>query len=190
MAALMKIGKLSKISLIKNTPFVRIINRSYEEIKGPQTFQEFMLKDLNPEIRKLLVGRYPKTEEERLKAAAKYDLHPDEYKPYPDDHNGSGDYPDLPYIGADAKDPYYPWDYGITKTNYGEALPLEADLLGGDRCSYGIRKRISDGTASIYFVGGLAFALLLGYLSPTVPQPMMDKQYPSGGTHYTFEIVK
>ncbi|CAK9821433.1 NADH dehydrogenase [ubiquinone] 1 beta subcomplex subunit 8, mitochondrial [Anthophora retusa] len=190
MAALMKIGKLSKKLLTKDIPFVRIIKRPYEEIKGTETIEEYIRSTLNPEIRAVLVGTCPKTEEERVKAAAKYGLHPDEYKPYPDDHRCQGDYPDLPHISAEAKDPFYPWDYGVTKTNYGEALPLEADLLGGDRFSYGVREHIEERKASFIFV--VAFISIFGLycLGPTVPQPMMDKQYPSQGPHYTFEIVR
>lgn len=70
-------------------------------------------------------GPYPKTEEERIKAAQKYNMHPDEYVPYPDDDPKGfckGDYPDLPLIGNAAKDPYYPYDIPEQKRNHNETV--------------------------------------------------------------------
>lgn len=65
---------------------------------------------------------YPKTQKERLEAAKRYGLLPHEYEPYPDDGMGKGDYPHLPDIGADSKDPNYPWDYPEYRKNYGECV--------------------------------------------------------------------
>lgn len=67
-------------------------------------------------------GNYPKTEEERARAAAKYGIPVEEYKPVPDDGEGAGDYPDFPLVAADAKDPYYPWDFPELKRNYNEVV--------------------------------------------------------------------
>lgn len=70
-------------------------------------------------------GEYPKNKEERLKAAKKYNLHPDEYVPYPkEDEMGMhrGDYPNLPLIGHAGKDPYYPWDMPADRRNYKETV--------------------------------------------------------------------
>lgn len=69
-------------------------------------------------------GPYPTTEEERLKAAEKYNMHPDEYVPLPPDERGAGDYPDLPAIGVEARDPYYPWDFPALRRNFGEPVSL------------------------------------------------------------------
>ncbi|KAK3913571.1 NADH dehydrogenase [ubiquinone] 1 beta subcomplex subunit 8, mitochondrial [Frankliniella fusca] len=78
-------------------------------------------------------GPYPKTEKERLAAAKKYGLLPEEYKPLPDDGWGRGDYPDLPMRGADSRDDYYPWDMPEYKKNYGEVWHVESEILGEDR---------------------------------------------------------
>ena len=46
-------------------------------------------------------GPYPRTKEERLAAAKKYNLEPEDYKPFPEDGYlgmGLGDYPDLPRV--------------------------------------------------------------------------------------------
>ncbi|KAE8751329.1 hypothetical protein FOCC_FOCC001900 [Frankliniella occidentalis] len=77
---------------------------------------------------------YPKTEKERLEAAKKYGLLPEEYEPIPDDGFGRGDYPRLPDIGADSKDPWYPWDLPEYRKNYGEVWHIDSDMLGEDRC--------------------------------------------------------
>lgn len=69
-------------------------------------------------------GPYPKTEAERLAAAKKYGLLPQDYEPYPDDGTGYGDYPKLPVVSADARDPFYNWDYPDQKRNYGETVSM------------------------------------------------------------------
>lgn len=46
-------------------------------------------------------GPYPRTKEERLAAAKKYNLQPEDYEPYPEDGYlgmGLGDYPNLPRV--------------------------------------------------------------------------------------------
>lgn len=66
---------------------------------------------------------FPKTEKERLAAAKKYYLLPEEYKPYADDGLGYGDYPKVGYgLGVEAKDNYYPWDYPEHKRNLHEPV--------------------------------------------------------------------
>lgn len=67
-------------------------------------------------------GPYPKTEEERIIAAEKYGIPISEYKPYPDDGQGYGDYPDLPLESAESKDPFYPWDNPELKRNFNETV--------------------------------------------------------------------
>lgn len=66
-------------------------------------------------------GPYPKTNEERAAAAKKYGLTIEEYTPYPESM-GYGDYPKLPDIGADSKDPHYPWDMPELKRNFNEPV--------------------------------------------------------------------
>jgi len=73
-------------------------------------------------------GPYPKTEEERLAAAKKYGLLPEEYEPYPDDGLGFGDYPKLPDIGQDSKSEYYPWDCPEHNRNFGKAIGSNISL--------------------------------------------------------------
>lgn len=68
-------------------------------------------------------GPYPKTQEERAVAAKKYGLTLEEYQPYPEDM-GYGDYPKLPDIGADSKDPSYPYDLPDLKRNFNEPVSI------------------------------------------------------------------
>lgn len=65
---------------------------------------------------------FPKTAEERKAAAAKYGLSPEEYDTYPDNGLGLGDYPKLPLISDDVKDPFYPWDNPELKRNFNEPV--------------------------------------------------------------------
>lgn len=65
---------------------------------------------------------FPTTEEERLAAAKKYNLLPEEYKPYPDDGVGLGDYPHLPDVPVELRDPYYPYDLPEMKRNFNEPV--------------------------------------------------------------------
>lgn len=67
-------------------------------------------------------GPYPKTQAEREAAAKKYGLDISEYKPYPDDGLGLGDYPKLPDISGDSKDSFYPWDFPELKRNFNEPV--------------------------------------------------------------------
>lgn len=72
--------------------------------------------------KKYMPGLYPKTKEEKKAAAEKYGLHPDEYKSCNPDTNYAGDYPDLPFISVDAKDPFYPWDIPALRRNFEEPV--------------------------------------------------------------------
>jgi len=133
---------------------------------------------------------YPKTQKERLEAAKRYGLLPHEYEPYPDDGMGKGDYPHLPDIGADSKDPNYPWDYPEYRKNYGECWHAHADVLGEDRCDPKKDWQVSHRTMLMYLFGTIAAAFGIVYLLDPYPlhRPVCKKQYPKRGTvHYSFE---
>ena len=53
-----------------------------------------------------------------------YFLKSQDYEPYPDDGLGYGDYPKLPLISNDMKDPLYNWDMPDLKRNYGEPVNI------------------------------------------------------------------
>ncbi|XP_033227557.1 NADH dehydrogenase [ubiquinone] 1 beta subcomplex subunit 8, mitochondrial [Belonocnema kinseyi] len=180
MASIIKIVRLSKQLPIKptNPCFINSVRTAV------------MNRDWQP-------GPYPKTEEERIKAARKYNMHPDEYVPYPDDDPKGfckGDYPDMPLIGAAAKDPYYPYDIPEQKRNYNETLPEEFDMLGHDKLDFlGTRERFSTLEIYLTFFGmiGVTFGIYILVDDYKHFRPVLAKQFPkSGEKHYTFEPAK
>ncbi|XP_035743401.1 NADH dehydrogenase [ubiquinone] 1 beta subcomplex subunit 8, mitochondrial-like [Vespa mandarinia] len=135
----------------------------------------------------------PTTEEEIKEAAEKYNLHPREYKAYEPDGFGFGDYPKLPYIGADARDPYYPWDFPEFRRNFNEPVHIEEDQIGEDRYAAGVRTPLSGLEVVLMFVGTMTTLGIVYWIFEYYPwfQCVMQKQYPKAGvTHYTFESLR
>ncbi|KAL5275079.1 NDUFB8 family protein [Megaselia abdita] len=136
-------------------------------------------------------AKYPETEQEKLAAAKKYYLLPEEYKPYANDGLGQGDYPKLDDgLGVENKDSYYPYDFPEHKRNFNEPLSADYNLYSEDRYSQAEKPRYS----SIYylscFLGVMTFSFLLyGFLEDKkMFRPVLPKQYPgSGEKHYTFD---
>jgi len=79
---------------------------------------------------------YPKTKAEFDRAAKKYNLLPEEYIPYKDDGLGYGDYPKLPDVGVETRDPYYPYDYPELRRNFNEPVKLEIIILFNNLRNY------------------------------------------------------
>ncbi|XP_054004730.1 NADH dehydrogenase [ubiquinone] 1 beta subcomplex subunit 8, mitochondrial [Hylaeus anthracinus] len=187
MALLKNFGSLSNKLLMKNK-FVYSITRN---LLTEEQFRQIDA-DIKPRaMRKWLPGLYPLTEEERVKAAEKYGLHPSEYKPYPDDEFGAGDYPDLPWIGVEAKDPYYPWDFPALRRNYDEPIHRHFDMMGEDRFAYGVRTQVDHYLAAVIFVTVFLGSFVIYHFMPKTKPFLAEKQYPGPGkVHYTFEPAK
>lgn len=83
-----------------------------------QCFDCYVIPDWNYQYKP---GPYPKTPEEYAASAKRYGLTLEEYHPYPEDM-GYGDYPKLPDVGEDSRDPHYPWDFPELKRNFGEPV--------------------------------------------------------------------
>ncbi|XP_055714628.1 NADH dehydrogenase [ubiquinone] 1 beta subcomplex subunit 8, mitochondrial [Phlebotomus papatasi] len=135
-------------------------------------------------------GKYPETEAERLAAAKKYNMHPDEYQPYPDDGEGYGDYPKLPDEPVEMKDPYYPYDFPELKRNFNEPVHIEYTLWSEDRFGYSEKPRFSLKYQFLMFTGVLAACFGIYYFLEDykVFRPVVPKQLPGDGkVHYTFE---
>ncbi|XP_063244201.1 NADH dehydrogenase [ubiquinone] 1 beta subcomplex subunit 8, mitochondrial [Bacillus rossius redtenbacheri] len=148
-----------------------------------QVFRNHWNKDWKP-------GPYPVTKEEREAAAKKYGLLPEEYEPYPDDGLGHGDYPKLPDIAAESKDPYYPWDFPEHKRNFNEPLHVEADMYGEDRFYINERPRYSVWTHLGVFLAVMGGLMGTYYFFEDRKsfRPVLPRQYPTPGVvHYTFE---
>ncbi|XP_050714396.1 NADH dehydrogenase [ubiquinone] 1 beta subcomplex subunit 8, mitochondrial-like [Eriocheir sinensis] len=135
-------------------------------------------------------GPYPVTPEERQAAARKYGLRPDEYQPVPDDGIGAGDYPDVPLVSAESRDPYYQWDYPEHRRDFGEPLHRDFDMYGLDRVDATNTPRFSTTQQFLAFMGVMTFFVGTYYLMDNnkCHWPLLPKQYPGNGkVHYTFE---
>nr|CAH7730570.1 unnamed protein product [Callosobruchus chinensis] len=135
-------------------------------------------------------GPYPTTEAEKLAAAEKYGLHPSEYKPYPDDGQGRGDYPNLPLVSGDARDPFYPWDNPELKRNFNEPMHDNFDLYREDRYDVSAKLRRPMWFYYAQFLGVMFGTFFIYSLLENVKMfhPVVPRQYPGDGKkHYTFE---
>jgi NADH dehydrogenase (ubiquinone) 1 beta subcomplex subunit 8 len=135
-------------------------------------------------------GPFPKTAAERATAAKKYGLRPEDYEPYPDDGMGYGDYPMLPRIAAEARDPTEIWDMPEIRRNYGEPSHVDADIMVEDKWNPTTKKRFSyiQMLSWLGVVWGSIIALY--YISLPYPHflPVMPKHVPfDGKPHYSFE---
>jgi len=167
--------RLSSLSLIKR--HLRVLQ--------PLIRRTYWNKDFKP-------GPYPRTPEERAAAAKKYGLIPEDYEPYPEnvDGPGYGDYPKLPEVSGDARDPYHTWDFPEHKRNFNEPLNAEFDMLGEDRYNANARNNPSGlvMVASFLLVICGTYALYIFCEQHKYIQPLMPKQLPyKGQAHYTFE---
>ncbi|CAL4208007.1 unnamed protein product, partial [Meganyctiphanes norvegica] len=140
-------------------------------------------------------GPIPKTPEEHAAAARKYGLRLDEYKPYPDDGIGLGDYPSLPNVSTDARNPFGQYDHPEHRRNFGEPIHADTDMFGLDRVDDTTNPRYSWQTQAMAFFGVMS-ACLAFYFMVDAPEtkmhwPVMPKQYPGDGkVHYRFEAAE
>ncbi|XKL65485.1 hypothetical protein PGB90_008905 [Kerria lacca] len=134
-------------------------------------------------------GPYPKTEAERLAAAKKYNLLPEEYEAYdPEKWEFSyGDYPLLPNICQDDKDPYYAWDYPAWKYNYGEVIHVNEELYQFDRLTL---RPVTDipfkEVVLVYFLA-LGFIYLLFIHKPSVTPFLKKKMQKKNKLHKNYK---
>lgn len=91
-----------------------------------------ILPYLKPENPDLVVGPWPRTEEERIRAAKKYNLIPEDYKPHEEGYC-LGDYPDLPNIGQYNRDNYDDYITERMRRHYGEPYHIHQDLYVYER---------------------------------------------------------
>nr|XP_018902519.1 PREDICTED: NADH dehydrogenase [ubiquinone] 1 beta subcomplex subunit 8, mitochondrial [Bemisia tabaci] len=140
-------------------------------------------------------GPYPKTEEERIAAAKKYNLLPEEYEPYEDDGWGWGDYPKLPPISIINKDHWEPWTCPEDRRDYCEPLIIYEHILAEDRGEWPITDPgvwgIPFWKQWLCFLGAVGTCVILF----NVPQkynfinckPFLARHIPEPGkVHYTY----
>ncbi|XP_017760469.1 PREDICTED: NADH dehydrogenase [ubiquinone] 1 beta subcomplex subunit 8, mitochondrial [Eufriesea mexicana] len=186
MATLRNVEKLSKKLCVRNTPLIYFTRNLKTILKTP--YEILVRKDLLPSQVKYLPNLcIPKTKEEFEAAAARYGLHPYEYKPYPDDHRYTGDYPDSLVPSIETKCPYYPWDFYPLKRNFNEFMKKAYNvpkMVDNDFKPYGY----SLSQARVLWYSSVAAVLILYYVMIETSQPVMEKQYLLKGEHYTFEL--
>lgn len=74
------------------------------------------------------------SEEEHRAAAKKYNMLYEDYKPYPEhDRDHKGDYPQLPDIGLESRDPHENYDFPLLRRNYGEPMNVHFEFFLRER---------------------------------------------------------
>ena len=135
---------------------------------------------------------------ERIAAAKKYGLIPEDYKPYPRDgsynahlgHQGLGDYPMLEPTSGDSRSGHVNWDDPEHKRNFGEPLHYNFYYQTETRHDPVTRHRWTTWqSVGLFFVAiaffGWPYVALRNY--PLHP-PITKDQIPyKGKTYYTFE---
>ncbi|MCL4137090.1 UNVERIFIED_CONTAM: hypothetical protein GTU68_023928 [Idotea baltica] len=131
-------------------------------------------------------GPYPKTQEEREAAAKKYGLHIKDYKPYPDDGTGHGDYPMLEPFSVESRNSFEHYDCPEFKRNFGEILHVDADMYTAERFDVGKKYLVPLHKQYLYYIGVISFFFFLYYVSENnkMIQPVMANQIPTDGKKY------
>merc|ERR1712080_141240 len=143
-------------------------------------------------------GPYPETENERLAAAKKYGLIPEDYKPYPNDGTwnegigpqGLGDYPMLEKSSGDSRSGHINWDDPDLKRNYGEPLHYNFYMTQDTRFDDTTRQRFSVLQFTGMFLATMAVMASPYYFLRNYPfyNPLTKAQCPKPGeVYYTFE---
>lgn len=105
----------------------RLMMRAGTLVKYRQPARGAILLDVD-----WMPGPYPKTEKERIAAAKKYNLLPEEYEPLdPKWDVGMGDYPVLPNRCFDDEDPYSDYEHMADARHFGEPVHHAWEVLGG-----------------------------------------------------------
>lgn len=135
-------------------------------------------------------GPYPKTKEEREAAARKYNLIPEDYVPF-EEGSPFGDYPNLPAVGQDVRDPYEIYDSYYRRRNFAETLHVDYDIHTSDKMNPNIKHRYPMWVMVLVFLASFGSFAVIGwidrYLDLHTGNPIKPKQYPADGKHYTFE---
>lgn len=98
----------------------------------PATYSTFFGPCTDPVYNNNTLGPWPRTKEERERAARKYNLIPEDYEPH-DENDAYGDYPKLKAIGAFNRDKYDDYDDPVDMRFYGEVFHVDYDLYYWER---------------------------------------------------------
>ncbi|KFM64456.1 NADH dehydrogenase [ubiquinone] 1 beta subcomplex subunit 8, mitochondrial, partial [Stegodyphus mimosarum] len=134
-------------------------------------------------------GPYPRTKEERIAAAKKYNMLPEDYEPYPEEE-GFGDYPKFEPVHMELRNPFEVYDFHSLKRNYGEPIHPDFDMQLEDKINFQKEMRIPLWKQYLYlgsFVTLISSIVVYEALYPP-DIGVIPKQYPDSGVkHYTFE---
>lgn len=138
------------------------------------------------------VGPYPRTKEERERAARKYNLIPEDYEPH-EEGDALGDYPKLKAIGAFNRNPYDDFDDVWDNRFYGEVYHKDADLYQWERIDplAGEKKEIPKLKLTLISIGSFLILPTLTWLFNRydihVNHPYkIRKSMPEGTKYYEF----
>ncbi|KAL3881561.1 hypothetical protein ACJMK2_027987 [Sinanodonta woodiana] len=132
-------------------------------------------------------GPYPKTPEEKAAAAKKYNLLPQDYEPFPDDGLGKGDYPNLPIVSEEARDPYENWDMPEYRRNYMEPMHHFQNITTEDKWNPNAKPPFPYPTMILTLVAVVSGFFVLFYLTEKympIHQYAMPRQYPYNNLYY------
>jgi len=134
-------------------------------------------------------GPYPRTEEDKIAAAKKYHMIPEDYEPYPEEE-GYGDYPMFRKVHMETRNPHEPFDWESLKRNYCEPMHPDFDICVEDKVNFDREFKTPLWKQFIYLSTGVTLYVVIMYWDITRPTDliMVPKQYPRfGNTYYTFE---
>uniref|UniRef100_A0A0V0G753 Putative ubiquinone oxidoreductase ndufb8/ashi subunit n=1 Tax=Triatoma dimidiata TaxID=72491 RepID=A0A0V0G753_TRIDM len=167
------------MSFLKTTLIYSMAKRSFS---GTPAFLAHWNKDWKP-------GKYPTTEEEKLAAAKKYNLFPEEYVPVKDDGHGAGDYPGFKPYSVESRDPFYPWDFPEYRRNFNEPLHEDINIYGEDRYDVLMKPRFPLILMLASFILTMGSCIYLTYKGKdTAFLPAMPQHMPAPGVkRYTYQ---
>ncbi|XP_070535258.1 NADH dehydrogenase [ubiquinone] 1 beta subcomplex subunit 8, mitochondrial-like [Ptychodera flava] len=135
-----------------------------------------------------LPGQYPETAEERARAAKKYNMRVEDYKPYPDDGLGWGDYPKLERQHVDTRSHWDDWDFPDIRRNYGDVYHIDEDIMWRNRPNWDKDFNPPFKTQVMAFFGVVAVLGTLVMFGIKYPLfwPVGKKQYPYSNLHIEY----
>lgn len=171
-------------------PLVRLVSSSARVALLPKTLMVTSSRGCGW-TKDWMPGPPPKTPEERAAAARRYNLIPEDYDTYPEE-DAWGDYPKLPMVGMDARDPYDDWDHHYYRRNYGEPLHHQYDMMTAQRNDPNARWPYPGWHMALQFIGMMTVFYVIyeifEYFDLRICQQVKPKQFPGPGkVHYTFE---
>lgn len=136
-------------------------------------------------------GPYPKTKEEREAAARKYNLIPEDYTPY-EEGSCFGDYPKMPVVAQDVRDPYEIYDCYYRRRNFAETLHVDFDIHTSEKSNPNLKTRYPMWLMIVVFLLSYSSVALVVWIDRLADfhtgNPVKPKQYSwDGNKHYTFE---